>query len=904
MAVRKFPSLRQYVKSAPSRGRPLSVCVVTSEFLGPIKNGGIGTATSGLIEHLNATGHHVTVLYTQVFYSAPDCKENTWDFWVRSFHERGIEVTHIPHAGGYSEWREKAWLVQEYLGAHAFDIVYFNEHHGSGYYAMSAKKAGIEPFASQLHCVITHGSIEWVSNINDQPLQTERDLEMAVLERRSVEMADYIIAPSAYLLNEYVSYGWQLPANTLVQPYVLREKNLPPPPLTPVPVSEIVFFGRLEVRKGLWVFCEALDRIKDKIGSIPVTFLGRMTDLADVPTGQYLLSRAINWNFNFQIVTSAGQSEALERLRKPGRLAVMPSTADNSPCVVYECLENNIPFITGAGSGADEIVDKRRSPWALVPPKTDDLSRALVDAIENGARPALPAFDYEENWSAWETWHRWVSTKEPAKKAKSNSSRGRKSAVKALVIFDDGEVPFAELVRGIRQNSSRMRDGDGAVVLSQRRLPLLRVLGAIIENASPRRVAAPNFELLSIHDGGVEELRRIVSRYRILIGTDLGLEINPQFIANADRNLAHDDVDAMVCSCQDDESNALRLPFGNAGGIAILSEAICAGAWAIDLRKTKELFCSIAMVDESQGLLVSAREFGESLLRNICVNDGKVVLDTTVGAVAARSAQRVSRNRHTWYRRTLKLVEDIDLNSFAGVSLPTWQVVSTTAQKRAQTSFDRENIPALVGQAAGAEYPRITGGAAQEVMAKRAAFFGDLAQGIQLLAADGPVEAKAQLDLVGVALAERLRSEPFRFQSLESWPGLFKLNLKPEYGFVATPVGFIIHPNHAGEPAATAVVTAVPLVRYRALDMSVRLADPAAAADVKLSVTVFEEVSGHQITSQSFVAASRDLRRVSLPLPPMVGSAMFRFVAELVPPHRVADYCALEIGDFKFQRTM
>jgi glycosyltransferase involved in cell wall biosynthesis len=904
MAARKFPSLRQFVKEPPSRGKALSVCVVTSEFLGPIKNGGIGTATSGLIEHLNATGHRVTVLYTQVFHSVPHCSELNWDYWVNAFQERGIELQYIPHTGAYSEWREKAWLVKDFLGERPFDLVYFNEHHGSGYYALSAKKAGIEPFASQLQCLITHGSIEWVSNINDQPLQTERDLEMAVLERRSVEMADFIIAPSAYLLNEYASYGWHLPPNTLVQPYVLRKENLPPPPLTPIPVSEIVFFGRLEVRKGLWVFCEALDRIKDRIGGIPVTFLGRMTDLADVPTGQYLLSRAINWNFNFQIVTSAGQSEALERLRKPGRLAVMPSTADNSPCVVYECLENRIPFITGAGTGADEIVDKRRSPWALVEPTTDALAAALVDAIENGARPALPAFDYEENWAAWETWHRWVSANERLKKTKPARSRSRKADTKALLIFDNGETPFTELVGSIIQNGDRLQKGDGVILLSQRRPPLLRILETIIAETARIRVASPRFTFLSIHDGGAEEVLHIISGHRTLIGFDLGLEINSTFIANADRALAHEGADAMVCACRDEETNALRLPFGSAGGIAILSEEVSAGVWAINLQKTKDIMRSVPIIEESQNLLYSAREFGEILLRRICIADGKVALDTNVGGVAISSARRVNRNTHTWYRRTLNLVDDIGLNSFAGISLPTWQIVSVAAQKRAKASLDRENVPALITQAVNAEYPRVGGGAAHEIMAKRAAFFGDLAQGIQVLAANGPVQAKTQMDLIGTALAERLRSTPFRFQALDSWPGLFTLDVDQSYGFVPTPTGFILHPNQSGAKQATVIVAAVPLQRYHALKIGLRLPDEAAVADVKLSLSVFEELGGHEIARQEFIVTSQEWQEVALPLPPIAGSAVFHFLAELASSRPVADFCALELSDFKFQRAI
>lgn len=182
--------------------RTLNVCVVTSEILGPVKNGGIGTATSALIDSLAANGHRVTILYTLVQRGQPECAERNWAHWVDQLAERGITLTHIPHSGDYRDWLQKSWLVKQHLALHDFDAVYFNEHHGSGYYTLAAKRAGLKPFVNRVHCVITHGSIEWVFNTNDQRLNRATDLEMIGVERRSVEWADVVIGPSQYLLKE------------------------------------------------------------------------------------------------------------------------------------------------------------------------------------------------------------------------------------------------------------------------------------------------------------------------------------------------------------------------------------------------------------------------------------------------------------------------------------------------------------------------------------------------------------------------------------------------------------------------------------------------------------------------------------------------------------------------------
>jgi NAD(P)-dependent dehydrogenase (short-subunit alcohol dehydrogenase family) len=43
---------------------PGSVCIVTSEMVGPHRNGGLGTATTGLAQLLASEGVRVTVVYT------------------------------------------------------------------------------------------------------------------------------------------------------------------------------------------------------------------------------------------------------------------------------------------------------------------------------------------------------------------------------------------------------------------------------------------------------------------------------------------------------------------------------------------------------------------------------------------------------------------------------------------------------------------------------------------------------------------------------------------------------------------------------------------------------------------------------------------------------------------------
>ena len=386
----------------PTKGicRSLNVCIVSSGFLGPAGNGGLATATSALAKQLTSDGHNVTLLYTYVDEgkplagvdrAEPIAGDKPWQYWVDMFAAEGIALKHIPHDGDFQPRRRASWLVKDFVGEGNFDLVYFNDHFGSGYYSIAAKRAGLAPFCDQLHCVITHGSLEWLFDLNDRYMRWA-DIEWMGFERRSVELADVVIGPSSYLLREYERYGWRLPAQTFQQPYPLLRNPKNIDIRRRVPINEIVFFGRLEVRKGLWLFCEALDRLSARFPTTQVTFLGRVTEVSGLSSALQIVARSSKWPFRVRLLKDLSQQQALAYLSTPGKLAVMPSLADNSPCVVYECIENGIPFVSTRGSGADELVHPDCFDDMMAEPNVKSLAEKLTITLENGARIGRPGF--------------------------------------------------------------------------------------------------------------------------------------------------------------------------------------------------------------------------------------------------------------------------------------------------------------------------------------------------------------------------------------------------------------------------------------------------------------------------------------------------------------------------------
>jgi glycosyltransferase involved in cell wall biosynthesis len=647
--------------------KPLRTCVVSSEIMGPTKNGGIGTATGGLVEHLAADGHRVTVLYTQVWEGEPLCTEKTWEYWVKALRIKGIDLTHIPHRGRYADWRQKSWLVKDHLAQQPYDVVYFNEHHGSGYYAMAAKRAGLSPYAEQIHCVITHGSIEWVLNTNDQYIERTSDLEMIGFERRSVEWADVVIGPSDYLLSEYEKYGWALPRRTYCQPY----------PLLRAPaefdtdsrtVDEIVFFGRLEARKGLWLFCEAIDRLAERLRGKTVTFMGRITDVAGFASGALIVARSAKWPFRVRLLTRFGPPQALAYLKQPNRLAVMPSLADNSPCVVYECMENAIPFLTTRGSGADELVHPDCWPDVMVHPTVDALAERLAQVLDRGAKLAKPRFDPADNLRTWSAWHAWLSENRstlgsPAAELPLAPQPGETTdeAVVLLVTIDSGGRELSPLVDNTMRHIEHLGARAGHLVLTTRRGPVKALLSEILDAHASRLGTTA----LVLDPEEVEQARDIILAADFVIFAGAEHEIRVSFLATALSMLAQRRAAAVSCLVADrlDGSDGLEiaeLPCGDIPAVAGLRRPIASGVWAVSVAELRDELATLELVYGDYGELVSAEMLGHAAIHRCILKEKPYQLVPAVGGIRRRDAHAGGQHRH-WYRTAVQTARDLGI---------------------------------------------------------------------------------------------------------------------------------------------------------------------------------------------------------------------------------------------------
>ena len=391
------------------------VCIATPDVAGAGGSGGIGTAYRNLAQLLAEQSHEVVIACVN-----DDAADQRLMEEARARHA-GLGVAFEPvvprPAGEYVLGRDWAptWALLDWLRARAqaFDIVHVPDWQALGYGSLLAKSLGLA-FEATHFVVLGASPTLWRAEGDRRLVSTERELGWAFMERRSAELADTLVCTSRHLLEWMHGAGYALPARSFVWP-----NPVPAPARTPATVAEraardgarleeVVFFGRLEWRKGLLLFLDAVDRLVRQ-GRAParVTFLGGVSEHMDGP--ERIRNRSRSWPIGVRLITDPGADEAVAYLARPGRLAVIPSLRESASMAVMECLQAGIPFLAAAAGGTPELVAPEDHARALVAPDHVALGERIAELADSPLCAVRPRRDLKRSLEVWSRWH--VQTK-------------------------------------------------------------------------------------------------------------------------------------------------------------------------------------------------------------------------------------------------------------------------------------------------------------------------------------------------------------------------------------------------------------------------------------------------------------------------------------------------------------
>eukprot|EP01132_Coremiostelium_polycephalum_P009339 gene9339-11453_t len=417
------------------------ICIVTTEIEGPVLGGGIGTAYTALSQKLQEDGHNVTILLVN------QVKKLSPSHWKDLYQRKGIQLIILdfqqqPQQPSQQQQQIKSINTSEGIGIvgctgpcirsyktfqwlsqydESFDIIHFHDNGGMGYFSVLSKKQGLF-FRNSIFVIGGHGPHLWERTANSANLDDGKHFEVDFLERKSVEMADWLISPSNYMLNWMKYNGWNLPQFSYVHQNLLPGKNQfesdgdQDIPMVPHKFSEIIFFGRLEARKGLDIFMRALDKLSSVLNDkkITITFLGSNTKLTEINmmADKYIVSRCNHkLNINCNVLIGKSHSEAIEYLttNRESKLVVVASPIDNSPNTVLESLTNQLALVATKVGGIPELIHPEDRDRVLFLSNPSSLVKKISSLLETGIHPARFAIDEWTRQRIWGNWHSIVN---------------------------------------------------------------------------------------------------------------------------------------------------------------------------------------------------------------------------------------------------------------------------------------------------------------------------------------------------------------------------------------------------------------------------------------------------------------------------------------------------------------
>jgi len=402
--------------SFSNTGRKGKVGIVTPEIMGP-SHGGVGTAYHALAKALADNGNKVTLLFVPLEHPRPELFRK----WQDAYRLHNIHLELLPYSSPIKihslfqnaarSYRVMQWLKE----LEEFDVLHFPDGKGLGYYTFLSRFQGLA-FKNTQMVLGAHSSTFWdaVYSYGDKTYYQDF-LERNFLERESARMADFIISPSQYYLHFLKNeQKFSLPLHSYVMPNIMLSDVLPGDRNSPsfsekIRINELVFFGRLEKRKGIILLCDALDHPEiRKRKDFSVSFMGHVTYIHGKTAYEYLKERSKNWQFAWHIIPRKNRDEALRYLQAPGRVALIPSLSETMSYTVLECLWAGIPFLASNVGGIPELIHPDHVAQSTFLPDPRSLSAKIIESLELGVCRSEPAFDIKENAQRWVNWHETI----------------------------------------------------------------------------------------------------------------------------------------------------------------------------------------------------------------------------------------------------------------------------------------------------------------------------------------------------------------------------------------------------------------------------------------------------------------------------------------------------------------
>lgn len=264
------------------------------------------------------------------------------------------------------------------------DCIEAQEFEGPLYHLMLRRALGLGPERKPPCIVHLHTPMQFVCLHNDWSIALPRHMTMKRHEDYVIAAADAVLSPSHYLARQAEHHYGLEPGSVQRIPYPMGEVPRIERQRDTWEGGSICYFGRMEGRKGVFEWLEAVIAVAAERPDLRFELIGSDTSLTCVgPTmvREVLESRIPDRLRDSIRILDAMPRDKLIRHLAGARMAVVPSRWENFPNTCIEAMATGLPVLVTSEGGMVEMIEDGRTGWIAGRVSPAELAAVLRRAL-------------------------------------------------------------------------------------------------------------------------------------------------------------------------------------------------------------------------------------------------------------------------------------------------------------------------------------------------------------------------------------------------------------------------------------------------------------------------------------------------------------------------------------------
>ncbi len=274
-------------------------------------------------------------------------------------------------------------LAESLVEQEGIDVIEAQEYQAPLYFFQLRRALGYGPKVHPPCFIHFHSPLEFIFRYNEWDTGRPDYLPTKRMEDYTIASADAWLCPSRYLARQVeTKYGLSSNAVTVI-PYPTGKMSVPERQFEVWENGTVCYVGRLEPRKGVIEWVEALLAVADEYLSVHFEFIGAdLSYTKSLTMRRFLESRIpsrLKSRFHFR---GSHSREKVAKFLAKAKIAVVPSRWENFPNTCIEAMGSGLPVIASKDGGMVELLRDGITGWLAHESGSKGLERALRRALE------------------------------------------------------------------------------------------------------------------------------------------------------------------------------------------------------------------------------------------------------------------------------------------------------------------------------------------------------------------------------------------------------------------------------------------------------------------------------------------------------------------------------------------